>query len=203
MMQEAKRAASGCVWKFWVSSNSDANSWLPILPLPPGFLGQVFRPLSRWERGRVREGRGPSVRGRCWGDHERRESPGDHGMGLADEAGDDLPGGLNRLYQAGVLAEKQGSMLGVACSTGGRHFSGDLRPLLPQLPFPPRPSLNQRIPPRAGHGARPDTPGNEIGDLRQVSIMAIASQDGLFEMRMERGLRRRQEARPQQHTRSP
>jgi hypothetical protein len=45
------------------------------------------------------------VRGRRRGRHERHESLGDYGMGLADEASDDLPSRLNGLDQTRILAE--------------------------------------------------------------------------------------------------
>ena len=52
---------------------------------------------------------------------------------------------------------------------------------------------------RPRHRSRPDALACEIGNLRQYGIMAVAFDDRLFEIRMDRRFRRGHEARAEEH----
>lgn len=69
---------------------------------------------------------------------------------------------------------------GVTRVPGEGHGGRRLRAALAQLPLPAGPLADQTVPPHAGHGAGPDAAGDEIGDLREVGVMAVARDDGLL-----------------------
>ena len=72
--------------------------------------------------------------------------------------------------------------------------------VLPQRPFAPRPALDKLVALSARHRAGPDPLAGEIGNLGQHGVVAVAFDDRLFEVRMNRRFRRSHETGAEQHT---
>src|SRR5262249_44880527 len=117
------------------------------------------------------------------------------GFGLGDEAADDLGGGQDFVDQAGVLADEEGSPVGVAGLERAAHARTDLRAAGAQLRLASGPGLDQLGAPDPRERAGPDPSARDVRNLGQERVVAVAREDGLLERVRDRRLRAREEAR--------
>ena len=130
--------------------------------------------------------------------HQLRKPPGQDLLGFLGDTADDLGSGRKVVDQAGILAHRQRSFVGIAASACRLDGGMRLGPPLAQGPFPPRPPLDEAVAPRARHRAGPDFSGCDVGNLREQRIVTVAVEDRLLEIGMQRGFRAGEKARSQQ-----
>ena len=100
--------------------------------------------------------------------------------------------------EAGVLAHRQRTFVDIAGAARGGELFGRLDAVAAQRPFAAGPALDEAVAPRSDHRARPDQAGGDVGDFRKLRVVAVAVDDRLLEIRMQRRFDRGEKAGAEQ-----
>src|SRR5665213_1587872 len=104
---------------------------------------------------------------------------------LARDASDDLAGRQDVVDQTDVLSHRQRRFVGVAPFARVLDLGERRGLVLPQGPFAPDPALDEAIPLRARHRARPDFSCRDVRNFREQRVMPVTVDNGLLEMGMK------------------